>query len=48
VELLLEDLGDAGQDVDVLALDCREAEAAVDDQLGALRDLGELQTRARR
>src|SRR5262249_41072114 len=43
LELLLEDLGDAGQDVDVLALDGREAEAAVDDQLRALGHLGHLQ-----
>src|SRR5262245_37940943 len=45
VELLLEDLGDAREDVDVLALDGREAEATVDDQLGPLGDLGQLQTR---
>src|SRR5262249_40745443 len=43
LELLLEDLGDAGKDVDVLALDGREAEAAVDDQLRALGHLRHLQ-----
>src|SRR5205807_8109533 len=44
-ELLLEDLRDARQDADVLALDGREAEPRVDDQLAALRDLGHLEPR---
>src|SRR5438046_1497562 len=45
LELLLQDLRDAGQDVDVLALDGRKAEPAVDDQLRALRHLRHLEPR---
>src|SRR3989441_10211191 len=45
LELLLQDLRDAGQDVDVLALDGRKAEPAVDDQLRSLRHLRHLEPR---